>query len=127
MAQVLIWGEALGRALGWEPGSFVESYQRRRLASDAALLEGSRPGMVLLEMMREMGNWQGKAHDLLRELTERASDDERKSKAWPRDTQRLGQILHRYRKPLGRFGVTWAKTEAGRHKVISYEIYHRAD
>ena len=127
MVNVLIWGEALGRVFGWQAGSFVESYQRRRLASDAALLDGSRPAMVLLNMLRTLRHWEGPVHDLLKDLSERATDDERKAKAWPRDTQRLGQVLHRYRKPLGRFGVTWDKHDQGHNKVVEYEIHYRED
>jgi hypothetical protein len=73
MAKVLIWGEALRRVFGWESGSFVESDRRRRLASDAALLEAKRPPMILLEMMRELGDRDGEVHKLLKELSGRAT------------------------------------------------------
>src|SRR5262249_43903255 len=68
MADFAVFGEAVGRGLGWPAGTVLNDYDENRRQATAANLEESPVGYVLLEYARYMPDWTGTASDLLYKL-----------------------------------------------------------
>jgi hypothetical protein len=143
MADFAQWGEAVGRALGWEPGSFLFSYASNRQEATATALNDSLLANVLDTMgpRLQVDRWQGKnPAELYFRLTEFAeflygehfppSDDRtelRKRRAafaaqWPKDARTFAKELRRIAPQLRLHGLSidFERGHSGRHVVFKH-------
>jgi len=95
MADFAIWVTAAERALGWPAGTFLEVYCGNRIAANELALESSLVGPPLLQLLKEEGDWNGTASELLTALEERVTDQIQRQKSWPKVSRSMTCRLQR--------------------------------
>jgi hypothetical protein len=108
MADFAVWGEAVIRGLGYEPGSFLQRYnENRRAACEVALEE-----CPVAEVMRHFAlaecvhaPCEATASGLLRTLVHYASPAVVRSARWPKTPYSLGCRLRRIPPQLRTTGI----------------------
>ena len=106
MADYAIWGEAVGRGLGWEPETFLSTYtDNRKEATDgpARLAPRAMPCSRSPGMMTGLS---GTAANLHARLTEIVGKKVAASADWPKTTARFGKELRRLAPQLRLHGVS---------------------
>jgi hypothetical protein len=127
MADFARWITACEPALGWELGSFLESYSRNVKDANELALGDSPLVIPLRKFMDErfgMG-WTGTASDLLDELTNRADAKIIATREWPRGANALSGRLRRLAPNLRRTGIHIEFTHTGRKRRISVSTARR--
>lgn len=95
MADFAKWAIAAENGLGLADGEFLTAYAENRLDSDAQALEACPLVEPLDRFMTNKLEWTGTASDLLDELEQRATKQQREHRRWPRDATRLSGELQR--------------------------------
>jgi hypothetical protein len=119
MADFALFVTAAEEALGWEPGYFLEIYDRNRAEANSIVLDASPVAQKLRTFLDQLtddtyqriyqlegkweteeGNsdvstWTGPAASLLRNLNKLLNDEERRQKSWPKDARSLSVALRR--------------------------------
>ncbi len=133
MADFAVFGVAVERALGWEPGTFLAAYDENRQGADdlvlehpllpplRRLLEGRRIWMTADGKIEEtVGRWHGTAQDLLAALNstvdELGNKTTRHLKIWPNTPKGLSNLLRRLQSNLRRVGIDIAFGKEGRDR-----------
>ena len=106
MADYAKWGEAVGRGLGWESGSFLAIYNDNRREATEALLEDSMVASVMLALARKGINWSGTPLELYRKITENAG--KATGPRWPKTVHAFGNELRRIAPQLRLHGLSIA-------------------
>ena len=108
MADFAVFGEAVGRALGWPTGAFIGAYDINRRGRSAKALEQSQLGAALVKMIEwgEPETWSGSPQELRDLLARWVSPDlARAKKQWPRTPAMLSKELRRLAPELRRRGI----------------------
>lgn len=106
MADLAIFVTAAESALGWEPGTFMESYAANLDAGVEVALESSPFGEALLKFMTGVRNeWGGTATELLNELEQTAHERAIRSQAWPKSGKGAASALRRIAPLFRRMGI----------------------
>jgi hypothetical protein len=110
MADFALFGEAIGQAMGNEPGVFARTYRNSRRAANEATVEDSPVAGEIQKLVATPGDeWEGTAKQLLAKLGESAGEKvvekEMKSKAWPKSPRGMGGFLRRLAPALRAIGV----------------------
>lgn len=117
MADFALWVTAAESALGWKPGTFMESYASNLDAGVEVALEASPFGEALLKFITEPHHttWTGTASDLLDELEKKVHERALKSQAWPKSGKGAASALRRLAPLFRRMGIVIDQThrEAG--------------
>jgi len=95
MADFALWVTAAEKSLGWPSGTFVCAYQGNRDSANELALESSPVGMPLIELLRDREGWSGSASELLDAVGERASEQMKRSKSWPKNGRSMSGHLKR--------------------------------
>jgi hypothetical protein len=95
MADFALWGEAVGRGLGWKPGEFTSVYGANRFEASATALESSPISSLLLERARRVLDLECTPTQLYEQLTERAGRKVARSARWPKTTRNFANELRR--------------------------------
>ena len=106
MADYAMWGEAVGRGLGWEPGTFLSTYTDNRKEATLTELLDSPLGNALLQvasLIPEVSETPGKLHA---KLTEIVGKKVAASADWPKTTGSFGNALRRLAPQLRLHGVS---------------------
>lgn len=110
--------------LGWEPGTFATAFRdNQRSAADDAF-EANLVAVAVSRLMqrRERDHqsfiWEGSATDLLDALNNFATDEVKRSHAWPKSTSSLGGILVRVSPVLRGRGIDVVKHREGTQRTI---------
>lgn len=106
MADLAQWVTAGDSSLGWETGTFLEAYQRKRSAANSLALEAS--SLVPPLRLVAKGGFHGTATKLLARLNETVLDDVRREKGWPRNARALSGSLRRLAPNLREIGIDMA-------------------
>jgi hypothetical protein len=106
MADFALWGEAVGRGLGWEQGAFMSAYEESRLVATETSLESSPLGSMLLELASGVLNWETSPSELHRVLTEKVGKRIARSTAWPKSIPRFTNELRRLAPQLRMHGLS---------------------
>lgn len=120
LADFAEWVEAAAPALGWPRGAFVASIQASRYMSSAQSVDSSPVARLLVQMVEEQGEWNGQMSELLEVLKEKAGEETRKQRSFPKDATRLSNAIRRLMPPLAVMGVgvTFARNRDGRAVTI---------
>lgn len=122
MADFAEFGEAFARALGRDPGEFLEAYRKKLDEQNRAALEADVVGDVVLKFVENNGPWTGRASELLAELEELAESDEFKidtnAKAWPGAPHVLSKRLAELEVNLEEEGVEFGRDREGDKRKI---------
>jgi hypothetical protein len=107
MADFGRWGEAVGRALGWKDGAFLEAYKANRSEASAQALEDSAVATAVRTLMKDRDAWEGIATELLTALSALAGDAvvKDKERRWPKTGRGLAGQLRRLAPLLRRVGI----------------------
>jgi hypothetical protein len=76
MAGFAVWGEAVARALGYEPGRFIEAYRRNRGEISEEVLARDPVGSSILLLLEGRDRWEGtptELHEVLKRISRVAS------------------------------------------------------
>ena len=84
MADFTRWGEAVGQAAGWAPGTFVSAYRGNRRAASVVALEDSELANALISLTRSHGPFSGTVTQLLQALANRAGTPRPAVSGWPK-------------------------------------------
>jgi hypothetical protein len=90
--------------LGWEDGSFMESYKRNREEANLLALEASVVATVIraIDLTQQ---WDGTATELLARLDASVDETKRRSRHWPKSARALTNALRRTAANLRRAGI----------------------
>lgn len=106
MADFALWVTAAESALGWKPGTFMDSYTANLDAGVEVALEASPFGEALLKYMTKSVTWTGTATDLLNELERIAHERATRSPSWPKSGKGAASALRRMAPLFRRMGIT---------------------
>ena len=93
MADYAMWGEAVGRGLGWEPGTFLSTYTDNRKEATITDLLDSPLGNVLLQVAHLFTGVSFTPAKLHAALTEIAGKNVATSAGWPKTTATFSNEL----------------------------------
>ena len=122
------WVEAAAPALGWDAETFLAEYlenrdRSSRLAIEADPVAGAIRNAVAMSTSKSFA---GSATELLTLLNGRASDEEKRSAAWPKNAAKLGDRLRRAAPALRRDGLKVTVTRKGGERLIELAEYTHA-
>jgi hypothetical protein len=105
MADLDRWGEAVGRGLGWPPGTFLAAYHANRRSACAQALEQAPVASALVPMLALRGAVECSPTQLLRMLSEFRPKHATAASGWPNSPWALSRILHRLAAQLPAIGI----------------------
>jgi hypothetical protein len=105
MADFAKWGEAVGRGLGWAPGTFGATYEDNRMAATEVSLEGSIVARMVLELAYDRVEWEGTPTELFELMTDGVGRGVARSSAWPKSTRMFMNEVRRLAPQLRMLGV----------------------
>ena len=119
MADFVIWGECGIRAMGFPAMSFYNAYME---AKHEETVDVARDTLIISAIQGLMANreeWKGTTKDLLDMLESFVTENQRKSKAFPKDERRLGRALRELLPTLHELGFeVTTLTDGNRTKMI---------
>lgn len=123
MADLCVWVTAAESRLGWEPGSFMRSFERLQEDAAEVALEASPFGRAVVGLMDRTLEWRGTATELLKASIPFAGLDEvgRRPLGWPKSSNTVVGALRRVGAGLRRRGIVFdqeREPDAGRARMI---------
>ena len=125
MADFAEWVVACEPALPWEEGEFLASYEAVRKDMVEIGIEADAVATAVVEMLREVGSWSGRASDMLEALDKRRGSN-RPPEGWPETPQAMGGQMTRAA-PLLRSAGWDVKRGDGRNRRIYDLTRHEHD
>jgi hypothetical protein len=127
MADFARWGVATEEALGGEPGSFMNAYTESQEEAVETALEAWPVAAVVMDFAVSYTKeepWGGTATDLFARLNDRADDDLKRSRDWPRAPNKLMEQLGRLAPALQEAGVYVMRTsrKGSQRKVNIFSV-----
>jgi hypothetical protein len=97
MADFAMWATAGEQALGIPQGKFLNAYTANQNEANESVLEASVVARHLRSFLASMPArcWEGSATDLLKNLSELASEQEQREKSWPKNPRTLSNEIRR--------------------------------
>jgi hypothetical protein len=106
MADFAVWGVALERTLGWQPGSFLAAYETALTRSSRLSIDGDPVAEALLTLAAARRSWSGRASELLAALKEHVDETAVcHRRGWPENPQAFSGRLRRLAPALRRVGL----------------------
>lgn len=118
MADFARWVVACEPALPWEPGGFEEAHGGNRASAVDFALESDLVANAVRDLLTERESWTGSATDLLKELEQYTTEQQRKSRAWPKTPKGLSGRVQRAATFLRTVGVDVRFVSVRAHKRI---------
>jgi hypothetical protein len=116
IADIVRWGEAVGRGLGWPEGAFLTAYGNNRLDASETAINGSAVANAVVHFAANMLEWQCSPTELFERLSEYVGQKAARSAGWPKTTQKITNELRRMAPQLRIRGVSviFSRTREGR-------------
>lgn len=130
LGEPAIWVHAaeMGGALGWEPGTFIETVHRHQREAARRAVDSHDVASAVVELLeRSGGTWTGSASDLHAALAGVARPDVVRSPYWPRTARALGMALATLRATLPAAGVQVERRHAERGTVYSLSLHRQPE
>jgi hypothetical protein len=132
MADFALWGEAIGRAMGYDENEFIRIYNDNTGKQNAEAVENNVLGHVLIRFLSGLPDndinkgfcWEGTTAELLDQLNSIAINDKINinTRGWPKAanslSRKLKTILSNIREGLG-FEISIARDTTGEHRGVS--------
>ena len=112
------WVIAAEPACPWEPGAFLEAYERNRNEMIEQALEADPAGESILKLMEDKTDWAGSSSELLEALKLVTSKDNQKLKEWPKAPNALSNRLMRLEGFLSSKGVKISRERQPNKRLI---------
>jgi hypothetical protein len=119
MADYAMWGEAVGRGLGWEPGTFLSTYTDNRKDATLTDLLDSPLGNVLLHVAILIPGLSGTPSKLLAKLTEIVGKKVAASADWPKNSEKFSNELRRLAPQLRMHGLSISFERRNEGRIIT--------
>ncbi len=107
MAEFALWGEAIARALNYEPLRFINAYYENIGRQNIEALEANQLGQALIKLFDELGDshqteWYSSTAECLVKLNEIAGKNNMNtdSRSWPKSTNSFSRSINRIRSNL---------------------------
>ena len=113
MADFAIWATAGEPTLGLKPGAFLAAYERSAATANETVLESSAVGRAIVNLIENKKLWNGTSSELLAEVSQIASDADRKEKSWPNNSRSMSNRLRRIAPNLRESGISVEFGRAG--------------
>jgi hypothetical protein len=107
MADFAMWATAAEKALGWEPGAFMDAYSGNRAEAAQSALEADPVALTTTEFMEGRDEWTGTAGELWEALGELVGESIKHSKAWPGAPNALSARMKRLVPALRDIGIEY--------------------
>jgi hypothetical protein len=104
MADFALFGEAVSRALGNPPDTFLDAYRKNRKEANESVVEGN-PVAGAVRELASRGEWTGTATELLVELTAIVGERVAQSKDWPKSGRGMSGAIRRLAPSLRMVGI----------------------
>jgi hypothetical protein len=95
MADFAFWVTAAEPALPWENGKFLEYYRDNIAGTITVAVENDPVAWAIMKMANDVDDWEGTPTEFYNNLCGYASDEAKKSQAWPKDVAVFGKHLKR--------------------------------
>lgn len=95
MADFALWVTAAEEALGWEKGSFLETYMGNRKETFERTIDSDAVSAAVNELLGRQSSWEGTAKELFTVLEEFVPERTKQSGAWPKTPRGLADRLRR--------------------------------
>ena len=105
MADFAEWATACEGGLPWKAGTFARAYATNRARATADIIEADIIAKAVAAFIEQEGPWEGETQPLLDLLTDRATEDQRNSKHWPKAANALSGKLTRAASALRKIGI----------------------
>ena len=115
MADFAIWVQAAEPALPWESGQFIALYNDNREGAIGQAIDHDPVASTILNLMCDQDEWVGTATELLGVLNTTASDEIKKSGAWPDNAIALGLKFNRISAFLRAAGIEIERADKTRN------------
>jgi hypothetical protein len=114
MADFALWMAAC-ETVEWSAGTFARAYAANKEALAAASFEADIVAGLVLEMLADGNGWEGTAKSLLTQVDNRASDQQKRAKSWPKTPHAMAGRLRRASEILRAQGwtVEFVRTPGG--------------
>lgn len=126
MADFAAWATACEPAFGYQPNTFLLSYEQNRIAAnDLALDVSPVPNQLRVMLDRHLGQWQGTATELLDQLEQFADFSVLKSRQWPGSPAKLSNMLRRLAPNLreAEIDIQWTREgKEGRRLIVMQQV-----
>lgn len=123
MADFAMWGEAVARALGHEPGEFLDAYRAKIGEQVKDILEENPIGLAILAFMENQTKWEGTPGELLKKLEDEEFVKEHKidtdAEKWPKAANWLTKRIMEIETNLEHEGVKFATKRVKGRRVIT--------
>ncbi len=115
--------EAAGTAFGWAPGAFSDVYAANRLDIEGASYEANPVAMAIGDFIADetTARWTGTATRLLEVLGEKVSDAVKRTHAWPKTAQGLGNQIERVKPLLRSRGIMIERKISGERFITIFK------
>ena len=107
MAEFALWGEAIARALGYEPLRFINAYYENIGRQNMEALEANQLGQAIIKLFDELVDsnqieWYSSTFECLAKLNEIADKNNinTDSRSWPKSTNSFSRSINRIRSNL---------------------------
>jgi hypothetical protein len=119
MADFVIWAECGIRAMGFPAMSFYNAYTEAKHDETVDVARGTLLIEAIQGLMASREEWTGTTKDLLNTLETFVTENQRKSRAFPRDERRLGRALRELIPTLKEIGyeITDLKNSSHEKKI----------
>ena len=116
LADFARWVAAGETALGWETGAFVDLFRTAQADALRASLEGSVVTAAIERLLSTERDdiWAGTPTELFEILKLKVGDEDRRSRAWPKNAQQLSAHLTRIKPALAEIGIEAESGHRGR-------------
>ncbi len=120
MADYAIWGEAVGRGLGWEPGTFLSTYTDNRKEATITDLLDSPLGNLLLKVARRITGLSGTPARLHATLTRIVGKKVAASADWKKTSEKFSNELRRLAPQLRMHGMSVSFERRHEGRIITF-------
>jgi hypothetical protein len=124
MADFARWGEAVSRAVGQRPGTFLAAYLDNRYGASLRALDDSPVARAVAQLVKRIGSWKGTATQLFTILTRSLNDPITAVNRWPRSPMWLSDQLRRSAPQLRAIGVIVTFDRGRNSRQITLKRHH---
>jgi hypothetical protein len=118
MADFALWGHAVEGAFGFTPGTFEAAYSDNRNDVHQAAIDNDAIATAIIALIEKRGIFSGSASELLAELNNIVSEEQRRAPDWIKSPRVLGRKLARLAPELRRSGIEIGKSRSGNSRSI---------
>jgi len=127
MADFAAYAEAVGRKLGWPPGTILSEYNDNRREATQTQLDDSPLANLLLEYADHIKDCTGTASDLLSELRTIAGETVAASPGWPKNHVAFAKELRRIAPQLRIDDISIVFERNNRSRLVTLSMTNRPE